>query len=109
MSVIDSFNSLLSRLENKVGPNCTDRDINRILELFKVRLLPCLISYQILNLCLKLGSLFQQGNIQRCKVIRDQMSESRMQTLRILDHRPRIVEVITKHMTKKSGKKKDRL
>jgi len=74
----------LTRLESKVGPNCPDRDINCILELLK-------------------------GNIQRCKVIRDQMSESRLQALRILDHKPRIVDVISKHMTKKPQKKKDRL
>ncbi|ODN05958.1 hypothetical protein Ocin01_00677 [Orchesella cincta] len=83
-SVVNSFKTLLTRLEGKVGPNCADRDINRILELLK-------------------------GNIQRCKVIHDQMTESRLQALRILDHKPRIVDVIGKHMTKKPVKKRDRL
>ncbi|CAG7713001.1 unnamed protein product [Allacma fusca] len=82
--VVDRFTVLLNKLEAKVGPNSTDRDLNRIQELLK-------------------------GNIQRGKVIRDQMLESKSQVLKILEHKPRVLDVINKYNSKRPIKKRERL
>ncbi|KAI0208271.1 hypothetical protein LSAT2_007050 [Lamellibrachia satsuma] len=49
-----------------------------------------------------------QGNIQRCQLLVDQLSEARTTMLRLLDHKSRILEVISKHHSKRSVKKKER-
>lgn len=47
-----------------------------------------------------------RGNIQRCKLIRDQMNDARQQVLKVLDHKSRIVEIVSKYVAKQIGKKK---
>ncbi|XP_060558015.1 histone deacetylase complex subunit SAP130-A-like isoform X2 [Ruditapes philippinarum] len=49
-----------------------------------------------------------QGNIQRCKLISDQLNDAKAQMLKVLDHKPKISEIITKHMSKRPIKKKER-
>ncbi|KAK3608748.1 hypothetical protein CHS0354_002382 [Potamilus streckersoni] len=49
-----------------------------------------------------------QGNIQRCKLIMDQLSEAKTSMLKVLDHKSRIFEIINKHMSKRPIKKKER-
>jgi histone deacetylase complex subunit SAP130 len=83
MNVVSNFNHLLNMMDAKVGPNCASRDLNRIQELLK-------------------------GNIQRCKVIRDQMSESRSQVGKIVEHRSRVQDVINKFASKRPSKKRER-
>jgi len=49
--------------------------------------------------------------MQRCKVIHDQMSESRSQLLKLIDHKPRMIEIINKYNNnnKRPIKKRERL
>ncbi|KAL4220123.1 hypothetical protein ACF0H5_020534 [Mactra antiquata] len=49
-----------------------------------------------------------QGNIQRCKLISDQLNEAKAQMLKVLDHKPKISEIVNKHMSKRPIKKKER-
>ncbi|KAL3846867.1 hypothetical protein ACJMK2_017821 [Sinanodonta woodiana] len=49
-----------------------------------------------------------QGNIQRCRLIMDQLSEAKTSMLKVLDHKSRIFEIINKHMSKRPIKKKER-
>ncbi|XP_045201514.2 histone deacetylase complex subunit SAP130-like isoform X2 [Mercenaria mercenaria] len=49
-----------------------------------------------------------QGNIQRCKLISDQLNDAKAQMLKVLDHKPKISEIITKHISKRPIKKKER-
>lgn len=49
-----------------------------------------------------------QGNIQRCKLIMDQLEEARTSMLKVLDHKQKIFEIINKHMSKRPIKKKER-
>lgn len=49
-----------------------------------------------------------QGNIQRCKLITDQLSEAKSSMLKVLDHKHKISEIISKHMSKRPIKKKER-
>ncbi|XP_046369248.2 histone deacetylase complex subunit SAP130-like [Haliotis rufescens] len=49
-----------------------------------------------------------QANIQRCQLIGDQLEEARSSMLKILEHKPRIQEIINKHMSKRPIKKKER-
>ncbi|XP_062609717.1 histone deacetylase complex subunit SAP130-like isoform X1 [Saccostrea cucullata] len=49
-----------------------------------------------------------QANIQRCKLIMDQLEESRTNMLKVLDHKQKISEIINKHVSKRPIKKKER-
>ncbi|XP_041352759.1 histone deacetylase complex subunit SAP130-A-like [Gigantopelta aegis] len=49
-----------------------------------------------------------QANIQRCQLIGDQLQEARSSMLNILEHKPRIQEIINKHISKRPIKKKER-
>ena len=49
-----------------------------------------------------------QGNIQRCQLVIDQLEEARSSMLKILNHKTRISEIITKHHSKRPVKKKER-
>ncbi|KAL5004558.1 hypothetical protein ScPMuIL_018014 [Solemya velum] len=49
-----------------------------------------------------------QGNIQRCRLITNQLEEARTSMLKVLDHKQRISDIINKHMSKRPIKKKER-
>ncbi|XP_052216081.1 histone deacetylase complex subunit SAP130-A-like isoform X2 [Dreissena polymorpha] len=49
-----------------------------------------------------------QGNIQRCSLLTDQLNEAKTQMLKVLEHKPKISEIVSKHMSKRPIKKKER-
>ncbi|BFZ06116.1 hypothetical protein BsWGS_09156 [Bradybaena similaris] len=49
-----------------------------------------------------------QANIQRCQLIQNQLSEAMAAMIRTLEHKPRIQEIVNKHMSKRPIKKKER-
>lgn len=49
-----------------------------------------------------------QANLQRSKLIADQLEEARTSMLKVLDHKTKIFEIINKHMSKRPIKKKER-
>lgn len=49
-----------------------------------------------------------QANIQRCKLVIDQLSEARSSMLKILDHKQHVLDIINKHISKRPIKKKER-
>lgn len=49
-----------------------------------------------------------QANIQRCQLIQNQLTEARLSMIKTLDHKPRIQEIVSKHMSKRPIKKKER-
>ncbi|XP_022287844.1 uncharacterized protein LOC111100364 isoform X2 [Crassostrea virginica] len=49
-----------------------------------------------------------QANIQRCRLIMDQLDESKANMLKVLDHKQKISEIINKHVSKRPIKKKER-
>ncbi|XP_014779021.1 histone deacetylase complex subunit SAP130 isoform X2 [Octopus bimaculoides] len=49
-----------------------------------------------------------QANIQRCKLVIDQLSEAHDSMLKILDHKDHILEIINKNISKRPIKKKER-
>ncbi|KAL8595664.1 hypothetical protein ACOMHN_025700 [Nucella lapillus] len=49
-----------------------------------------------------------QGNLQRCKVVRQQLMEAKVNMLNLLKHEPKIQEIITKNLAKRTIKKKER-
>ncbi|XP_052784842.1 histone deacetylase complex subunit SAP130-A-like isoform X2 [Mya arenaria] len=49
-----------------------------------------------------------QGNIQRCKLLTDQLNEAKTQMLKVLEHKPKISEIVSKHLSKRPIKKKER-
>ncbi|XP_076332227.1 uncharacterized protein LOC143237162 [Tachypleus tridentatus] len=49
-----------------------------------------------------------KGNIQRSKLLQDQMIEAKQQMMRILEHKPSIVEIINKYASKRPLKKKEK-
>ncbi|XP_013393499.1 histone deacetylase complex subunit SAP130-like [Lingula anatina] len=49
-----------------------------------------------------------QANKQRSQLFMDQLEEAKSSMLRILDHKPRIMEIINKHHSKRPVKKKER-
>lgn len=50
-----------------------------------------------------------KGNVQRSKLAKEQLSEAKLMILKALDHKPRIQEIIQKHASKRSVKKKERI
>ncbi|XP_076331459.1 uncharacterized protein LOC143236789 isoform X1 [Tachypleus tridentatus] len=49
-----------------------------------------------------------KGNLQRSKLLQDQMTEAKQQMLKILEHKPSIVEIINKYASKRPLKKKEK-
>ncbi|KAK6195103.1 hypothetical protein SNE40_000595 [Patella caerulea] len=49
-----------------------------------------------------------QANIQRCQLLVDQLTEAKSAMLKVLDHKPKIQEIVNKHMSKRPIKKKER-
>ncbi|VDI31099.1 histone deacetylase complex subunit SAP130 [Mytilus galloprovincialis] len=49
-----------------------------------------------------------QANLQRSKLIADQLDEAKTSMLKVLDHKTKIFEIINKHMSKRPIKKKER-
>ncbi|XP_077987843.1 uncharacterized protein LOC144442384 [Glandiceps talaboti] len=47
-----------------------------------------------------------QGNIQRCKLAMEQMSEAKSSMMKLLDHKQKVISLINKHGNKRSSKKK---
>ncbi|KAK0066728.1 mucin-5AC isoform X3 [Biomphalaria pfeifferi] len=49
-----------------------------------------------------------QANIQRCQLIQNQLTDARASMIRTLEHKPRIQEIVNKHISKRPIKKKER-
>ncbi|XP_076454246.1 uncharacterized protein LOC143289195 isoform X2 [Babylonia areolata] len=49
-----------------------------------------------------------RGNLQRCQVVRQQMQEAKCSLLNLLRHEPKIRDIITKNLAKRTIKKKER-
>ncbi|XP_048588820.1 histone deacetylase complex subunit SAP130-B isoform X2 [Nematostella vectensis] len=47
-----------------------------------------------------------QGNIQRSQLVSEQLSDSRKTMVKVLEHRPRCVDIIQKYINKRNPKKK---
>lgn len=60
-----------------------DKDVNRLSELVK-------------------------ANIQRSKIIKDQMVEARSQMHKLFDHKGKIVDIMNKYSSKRSVRKKEK-
>ncbi|CAG5135264.1 unnamed protein product [Candidula unifasciata] len=54
------------------------------------------------------SQLEELANIQRCQLIQSQLSEAMAAMIRTLEHKPRIQEIVNKHMSKRPIKKKER-
>nr|XP_045619332.1 histone deacetylase complex subunit SAP130-A-like isoform X1 [Procambarus clarkii] len=85
--VVDRLHMLLSSLEKRTHPRKPykdfEKDVNRLSELVK-------------------------ANIQRSKIIKDQMSEARSQMTKLFDHKSKIVDIMTKYSSKRSVRKKEK-
>ena len=47
---------------------------------------------------------FFEGNLQRCKLTRDQMDEAKDAMLKLLEHKAKAKDIIAKHHKKRSAK-----
>lgn len=85
--VVDRLHLLLSSLEKRTHPRKPykdfDKDVNRLSELVK-------------------------ANIQRSKIIKDQMVEARSQMHKLFDHKGKIVDIMNKYSSKRSVRKKEK-
>lgn len=50
-----------------------------------------------------------KGNLQRSKIVQDQVAEAKQQVLKVLEHKPRIVEIIGKYVSKRPLKKREKM
>lgn len=74
----------LKKMEDAMSQSDEDRDLNKVSELIK-------------------------GNLQRCRITRDQMKEARQQILKVTDHKPQVTDIISKFMSKRGpGKRRDK-
>ncbi|KAL1124311.1 hypothetical protein AAG570_002079 [Ranatra chinensis] len=83
----DMYISLLSFLERKqvkTESNELDKGINRLKERIK-------------------------ANLQRSRVVKDQMLEAKSQVMKLCDHKTHVSDIITKRVTKRSLKKRERV
>ncbi|KAK4324838.1 hypothetical protein Pmani_004553 [Petrolisthes manimaculis] len=85
--VVDRLHLLLGSLEKRTHPRKPykdfDKDVNRLSELVK-------------------------ANIQRSKIIKDQMVEARSQMHKLFDHKGKIVDIMNKYSSKRSLRKKEK-
>ncbi|XP_021935377.1 mucin-5AC isoform X2 [Zootermopsis nevadensis] len=82
MQVFEKLTAMLKVMEKKTGKEL-DMDVNRVNELIK-------------------------GNIQRSKVIKDQMQEAKSQVMKIFDHKSHVTDIISRCANKRSLKKRDK-
>ncbi|XP_069684282.1 histone deacetylase complex subunit SAP130-A-like isoform X1 [Periplaneta americana] len=82
MQVFEKLTAMLKVMEKKTGKEL-DKDVNRVNELIK-------------------------GNIQRSKVIKDQMQEAKSQVMKIFDHKSHVTDIISRCANKRSLKKRDK-
>ncbi|XP_046990229.1 LOW QUALITY PROTEIN: mucin-5AC [Schistocerca americana] len=80
--VFERLTNMLKYMERRTGKD-TEKDVNRVVELIK-------------------------GNIQRSKVISDQMQEAKLQVMKVFDHKSHVAEIITRCANKRSLKKRDK-
>lgn len=83
MQVFEKLTAMLKVMERKTGKEL-DKDVNRVNELIK-------------------------GNIQRSKVIKDQMQEAKSQVMKIFDHKSHVTDIISRCANKRTLKKRDKL
>ncbi|GFG33306.1 hypothetical protein Cfor_01801 [Coptotermes formosanus] len=83
MQVFEKLTAMLKVMEKKTGKEL-DKDVNRVNELIK-------------------------GNIQRSKVIKDQMQEAKSQVMKIFDHKSHVTDIISRCANKRTLKKRDKL
>ncbi|XP_064456664.1 histone deacetylase complex subunit SAP130-A-like isoform X3 [Ornithodoros turicata] len=50
-----------------------------------------------------------KGNLQRSKIVQDQVTEAKQQMHKVLEHKPRIVEIIGKYVSKRPLKKREKM
>lgn len=50
-----------------------------------------------------------QGNIQRSKVITDQLQEAKCQVMKLFDHKCQVTDVLNRLSSRRSGKKRERV
>ena len=48
---------------------------------------------------------FQQGNMQRCKLVMDQVTEARDTMMKVLDHKDKVLKLLNKNGTAKKSSK----
>ncbi|CAH0392825.1 unnamed protein product [Bemisia tabaci] len=80
--VLDKLSDLLQALEKKSDQD-TEKEFNHVCELIK-------------------------GNIQRSKVIKDQMEEAKSQVMKIFDHKDYVKDIISRCASKRAIKKREK-
>ncbi|XP_067007404.2 histone deacetylase complex subunit SAP130 isoform X2 [Anabrus simplex] len=80
--VFEKLAAMLKVMEKKSGKE-SDKDVNRVNELIK-------------------------GNMQRSKVIKDQMEEAKCQVMKIFDHKCHVTDIISRCANKRSMKKREK-
>ncbi|KAG8224176.1 hypothetical protein J437_LFUL002298 [Ladona fulva] len=85
IQVFEKLSEMLGLMERKqtIGGKDIEKDMNRINELLK-------------------------GNLQRSKVIKDQMHEAKSQVMKIFDHKDIVSEILSKSASKRSAKKREK-
>ncbi|PSN40505.1 hypothetical protein C0J52_05248 [Blattella germanica] len=82
MQVFEKLSTMLKIMEKKAGKDL-EKDANRVNELIK-------------------------GNMQRSKVIKDQMQEAKSQVMKIFDHKSHVADIIGRCANKRALKKRDK-
>ncbi|XP_046402724.1 mucin-17 isoform X2 [Ischnura elegans] len=85
IQVYEKLTEMLGTLERKqpIGGKELEKDVNRINELIK-------------------------GNLQRSKVIKDQMQEAKSQVMKIFDHKDLVSDILSKNASKRTVKKREK-
>ena len=45
-----------------------------------------------------------EGNLQRCKLVKDQTDEAKDALTKVIDHQPKVMEIVQKHLKKRTIK-----
>ncbi|XP_071453617.1 histone deacetylase complex subunit SAP130 isoform X2 [Hetaerina americana] len=85
IQVFEKLTEMLGMMERKqpTGGKELEKDVNRINELIK-------------------------GNLQRSKVIKDQMQEAKSQVMKIFDHKDLVSDILSKNASKRTVKKREK-
>lgn len=52
--------------------------------------------------------VYFQGNLQRSKIVQEQVAESKQQAIKVLDHKTNVMEIVNKYVSKRPLKKKEK-
>ncbi|XP_074657300.1 uncharacterized protein LOC141910509 [Tubulanus polymorphus] len=85
-----------------------EKDVKTKIKAIQDCLAPQTKHYSVVEDDLAMVHELTQGNMQRCQLVADQVEEAKQAMMKILDHKTKVMDIVSKHHSKRTVKKKER-